>query len=99
MGYDAMNEMWVTVAMGVSGLMPHTCDLSFERADDGSVIGTFTFDTALEWEAAKLIMHLTDATYGPVTASKGKGQDSVYRVSFAYPPMMEDPIKKAEASR
>jgi hypothetical protein len=94
-----MNEMWVSVTMGVSGLMPRTCDLNFERAEDGSAIGTFTFDAALEWEAARLIMHLIDATYGPVTASKGKGHDSVYKVSFTYPPMMEDPIEKAEASK
>jgi hypothetical protein len=99
MGHDAMNEMWVAIAMGVSGLRSSECELSFERAEDGSVLGTFTFDASKEWEAARLIMHLINDTYGPVTASKGKGHDSVYKVSFTYPPMMEDPIEKAEASK
>lgn len=100
MGYDAMDEMWVAMTMGVSGLMRRTCDLDFERADDGSVIGTFTFDGDMEWSAARLIMHLTDATYGrPVTASKSNGHSSVYKVSFTYPPGMDDPIEKAQASK
>ncbi|MFF0285027.1 hypothetical protein [Streptomyces sp. NPDC005262] len=99
MAYNAMNEMWVAITMGVSGLLPRTCDLDFERAEDGSVLGTFTFDASMEWAAARLIMHLIDNTYGPVTASKGKGDLSVYKVSFTYPPTLEDPIKKAEASK
>jgi hypothetical protein len=96
---NAGTEMWVAIAMGVSGLRSSECDLSFERAEDGSVLGTFTFDASKEWEAARLIMHLIADTYGPVTASKGKGDAAVYSVRFSYPPLLDDPIKKAEASK
>jgi hypothetical protein len=44
-------------------------------------------------------MHLIADTYGPVTASKGKGDVAVYSVRFSYPPLLDDPIKKAEASK
>ncbi|MFE7238225.1 hypothetical protein [Streptomyces sp. NPDC057580] len=99
MGYDARNEMWAVIAMGFAGLEKSTCVLDFERAEDGSVIGTFAFDAAKEWEAARLIMHLLDSTHGPVTASKGRGRYAEYQVSFSYPAGMEDPIKKAEAGK
>lgn len=98
MGHDARNEMWVVMALGIAGLGKATCELDFERAEDGSVRGTFTFDASLEWQAAKLLMYLIHNTQGPVTGCKGTGSLAAYHVSFNYPPFLEDPIEKAKVA-
>lgn len=84
---DIRDEYWSLMTMGMAGLSKPTCEVEAEEAEDGSLRGTFVFDGSKEWSAAKLVMYLVGNSHGkPVTISKGNQPDSLYRVSFTFPP-------------